>query len=410
MSKVGGALPSWYWPAGIPRRVAVPQQPIARLLRKTLGAAPDGHALWTAPGGWVSNARLLDAALGVCADLQANDAAKVVAVVEPDPAQALTLLLGAWLAGRQVCLPAGDTERLRAQLAEAQAALVLTAREPRELSGLAGVPVMRAPARAGAAAAQVPAAGRATDPALLIPAARGLVVHSHFSLSAMATALSAFIKEIKDLSFLCTTPLGTWEALTGAIGALLRGRSVLFTDLAEPGCDAVPIPAEGLFSILCRADVDRVIERRRAPQALRGSRYVFVSTGAFKPAWRRRLEAWAGKPILPLWGMPEIGPAVVAHPTWYPVGAHGFPLVNVSIVPVDPDSGRQSVVPWEMLTSAEMGVESLSAMLGYARPGQVPDLRIGKVVRTGQIANIDHVGVVTLHHSRPTGGGAPDAG
>jgi hypothetical protein len=71
--------------------------------------------------------------------------------------------------------------------------------------------------------------------------------------------------------------------------------------------------------------------------------------------------------------------------------------VNVSIVPIDPDTGQQSVVPWEMLTFAELGVESLSASLGYAQADKRRDDRIGKVVRTRQVANIDHVGVVTLH-------------
>ena len=36
MSKVGGALPSWYWPVGIPRRVPVVQQPLGRVLRQRL--------------------------------------------------------------------------------------------------------------------------------------------------------------------------------------------------------------------------------------------------------------------------------------------------------------------------------------------------------------------------------------
>ena len=396
-------MPSWYWPAGIPRRVGVPQQSIPRLLSKRLAAekTADRRAIWTAARGWVSDAELETAALAVAAGLQTLDLAGRVAVVEADPGEALILLYGAWTAGKEVLLTAPDAcaAEVRAQIEEAGATLVLTAGDAGAVAESPGVRVVRKNELEGVDHKPGKPA-RATAAALLVPAPAGVVVYSHFAIASMSSGLAAFIKELRDLSYLCLTPLCTWEALTGAIGALMRGGSVVFANPADLAGHDVPVPQEGFFSIIARADTDALMRGGRPPAVLQGARYVFVSTGAFTARWRRRFESFLARPILPIWGLPEIGPAVVAHPTWYPRESHGFPLVNVTIVPIDPDSGRQSVVPWEMLTFAEIGVESLSASLGYAQADQGRGERIGKVVRTRQIANIDHVGVVTLHGPR----------
>jgi hypothetical protein len=112
--------------------------------------------------------------------------------------------------------------------------------------------------------------------------------------------------------------------------------------------------------------------------------------------WRRKLESLCAAPVFPIWGMPELGPVLAAHPTWLPPHGHGFPLVNVSLVPIEPTTGRVSIVPWEMLEQAEMGVETLSAMIGYAEPSLNAGMKSGTALRTRQIASMDHVGVVVL--------------
>ena len=121
-----------------------------------------------------------------------------------------------------------------------------------------------------------------------------------------------------------------------------------------------------------------------------------MSTGVFEPKWRKRLESLCGRPIFPIWGSPELGPVVASHPTWLPPHGHGFPLVNVSLIPIDPGTGQVSIVPWEMLQQAEMGVEALSAMVGYAEPSRNVGTKSGTALRTRQIVTMDHVGVVVL--------------
>ncbi|MBK5231232.1 MAG: hypothetical protein JJE27_08695, partial [Thermoleophilia bacterium] len=101
--------------------------------------------------------------------------------------------------------------------------------------------------------------------------------------------------------------------------------------------------------------------------------------------------------VLPIWGRAAFGPAVAAHPSWFPFDAHGIPLVNVRVLPVDPGSGQPSLVPWEMLEQAEIGIESPSLMTGFVRKSAADDLLTGKILRTHVSGSVDHVGVVVLH-------------
>jgi hypothetical protein len=154
-----------------------------------------------------------------------------------------------------------------------------------------------------------------------------------------------------------------------------------------------PPPA---YLILDQAQADWIVNGNRAPDLVRNASHVFVSVGSFVPRWRRKLESLCGAPVFPIWGVPELGPVLAAHPTWLPVHGHGFPLVNVSLIPIDPATGNVSIVPWEMLERAEMGVEALSAMIGYAEPSRNAAAKSGTALRTRQIASMDHVGVVVL--------------
>lgn len=394
MSKVGGALPSWYWPAGVPRRVAVPQQPLDRLLRQKFATIKDRPALlWD--GDALSYGDLLERMLALAGGIQAAGLAGTIAIAEPDPAEETTLLLGALCAGRSILLtdPGASTEQAAAQLREAQASTILTSSGAGELAAVAGLSAIARGDLQGAF--REPPARRATEAAVLLASARGVVVHSHFSLSAMWASLAAFVIGLRQLSFICMESIASWEMLAGVIGAFMSGMPVRLATLAElsaePGRDA---PATG-YTIITRAMADRMLAEGSAPRLFSQMPYLFVSTGHFKPRWRRHLERYCGRPIFPLWGTPEVGPVVASHPTWFPLHGHGLPLVNVSIVPIDPASGQVSIVPWEMLERAEVGVEALSAMLGYAQPSAA-EARIGKIVRTRQIAAMDHVGVVTL--------------
>jgi AMP-binding enzyme len=405
MSKVGGALPSWYWPAGIPRRVPVAQQPLDRLLRQRFANAKDKPALLSASAE-VTYGDLLARSLEVAGGLQAAGVSGIVAVGEASPIEGISLFLGALFAGRPALLldPAMAAQVLASQIAEAGASIVLTSET--KLEGVS-VPTLSTGELKGNFA-EARGGKRASDPAVLLPSGRGVAIHSHFSVSAMAASLAAFIIKLRELPFVCTEgTVCSWETLAAVMLAFMYGMPVVFTMLEDLRAERDLLLARDGYVILRRRDADFMLQERWVPQRIKDASYLFVSTGYFTPKWRRKLEALLGRPIFPMWGLPELGPVVVPHPTWLPVHGHGLPLVNVSLVPVDPASGRVSIVPWELLEQAELGVEALSAMVGYTQAARNAGVRAGTALRTGQIATMDHVGVVVLHEQ--SGGPAGEA-
>lgn len=387
MSKVGGALPSWYWPAGISRRVPVPQQPLGRILGQRFKVSADKPAV-VSGGRTTTYGELSERATAIAGGLQSSSTKGTLAIVDPDPAEALVQLLGAILAGRPVFLPPGGGSGAAAQMGEAKVEAVLTsAGAPPSYDGLTILHMSDLTGKFSEAAA----ARRAKDPCVHLAGSRGIVTHSHFSLSAMTASMAAFIPKLRETAYVClASSLGSWEVLMGIFLALTSGMPVILSGLGQ---ESPSVPA---YLILDRPQADWILAERRAPEFVRKASHVFVSTGPFSPSWRQRLELRCGAPVYPIWGMPELGPVLAAHPTWLPPHGHGFPLVNVSLIPIDPGTGNVSIVPWEMLERAEMGVEALSAMIGYAEPSLNAAARAGTALRTGQIASMDHVGVVAL--------------
>ena len=406
MSKVGGALPSWYWPAGIPRRVPVAQQPLGRLLRQRFATIKDRIAV-ADRNIRLTYGELLEQSLSRAGGIQAAGLTGTIAVSNPDPVETLRLCLAGFFSGRRVLLadPADSAEQLAARLAEAKASALITAdgtgpAHAESVKMLASGDLQGTFSEAGTAV-------RATEPAVLLPSRHGLVAHSHFSLSAMAASMAAFIPRLREIPFVCTEPvIGSWEMLTGILLATSVGKPVVFLgfDRLDSG-ELAEFTNDG-YMIIQRSQADAMLAAGRTPRAISQSAHVFVATGSFAPRWRRRMEALCGRPIFPLWGLPEVGPLVAAHPSWIPPHGHGFPLVNVSLIPIDPDSGKVSIVPWEMLEQAEVGVEALSAMVGYVDPARNVGVKTGTAVRTRQVAAMDHVGVVVLQGNPFDGLGA----
>jgi acyl-CoA synthetase (AMP-forming)/AMP-acid ligase II len=399
MSKVGGALPSWYWPPGIPRRVPVAQQPLGRLFRQRFATMKDRIAV-ADKNVRISYGELLEQCLSLAGGIQTAGLTGTIAFSNPDPVESLRLCLAGLFAGRRVLLadPADSAEQLAARLAEGNASALVTA----DGAGPAQAANVKMVARSElhGTFSEAGTAIRATEPALLLPSGRGLVAHSHFSVSAMAASIAAFIPRLREIPFVCTEPaIGSWEMLTGILLAISQGKPVVFATLEQFDSGELADFANDSYMIIQRSQADAMLAEQRVPRVIGQSAYVFVSTGSFAPRWRRRMEALCGRPIFPLWGLSEVGPLVAAHPTWIPPHGHGFPLVNVSLIPIDPDSGKVSIVPWEMLDQAEVGVEALSAMVGYVEPARNVGVKVGTALRTHQVAAMDHVGVVALQGS-----------
>ena len=411
MSKVGGALPSWYWPPGIPRRVPVAQQPLGRLFRQRFATMKDRIAV-AAKDVRITYGELLEQGLSLAGGIQAAGLTGTIAVSDPDPLESLLLCLAGLFAGRRILLadPADSAEQLAARLAEAKASALITSdgTGPAQAAGVK----MVARSELQGTFSEAGTAIRATEPAILLASGRGLIAHSHFSLSAMAASMAAFIPRLREIPFVCTEPgIGSWEMLTGILLAISQGKPVVFASLEQFDTGELADLTNGAYMIIQRSQADAMLAEglSRMPPMMSQSAHVFVSTGSFAPRWRRRMESFCGRPIFPLWGLPEVGPLVAAHPTWIPPHGHGFPLVNVSLIPIEPNSGKVSIVPWEMLDQAEVGVEALSAMVGYVEPARNVGVKVGTAVRTHQVAAMDHVGVVALQGPPFAGQGAASA-
>jgi hypothetical protein len=402
MSKVGGALPSWYWPVGVPRRVPVAQQPLGRVFRQKFAVVKDRPAVVSQTARF-SYGELLEQSLNLAGGIQAASLDGTLAIADPDPVQSLLLCIAGLFAGRCVFLanPAESPQRLAAQLTEAKASTVVTSDGVSLPDGISVKIVGRSELKGNFN--DKATAKRATDPALLIPSGRGVVAHSHFSASAMAASMAAFIFRLREIPFLCTEPsISSWEMLIGILVALSQGRPIAFGRFDEfDSPELVDFAREG-YLIISQDQANKMLVEGKAPALISRVGYVFVSTGYFSPRWRRRLESLYDRPIFPLWGLPELGPLVASHPTWLPPHGHGFPLVNVSLIPIDPGSGKVSIVPWEMLDEAEVGVETLAAMLGYVDTTRNVGIKAGTAVRTRQVASMDHVGVVALQETQVT--------
>lgn len=405
MSKVGGALPAWYWPDGIPRRSPVANQTLDRLIKRgSSRRAGEPAIVW--PERSIAFDELLEraTAIGQALTVLCPDD-ETLCLAEADPGEAYVLMLGTLAAGRRVllCDPAAPAARTAAQTTEAGAAVVLTATGAGPAADAGRRVVTRAELDAFDGEPVKLRAVKANAGAILIPAGDELAMHSQYSVAAMATSLSAFIPKLRETPLVAPPPLWHWESLA-AITATLAGGSapVVVTALDGPAGDGA-LDTAGGHTVLLRSAADALIGAERTPPGIGALEHVFVSTDYFRPRWRRELEARVGHEVLPVWGTPELGPTVAAHPTWFPLAAHGIPLVNVRVVPVDPATGQTSVVPWEMLERAEIGVESPAVMTGFARKGADADRRSGNILRTFVNGSVDHVGVVSLE--QPAGRG-----
>jgi acyl-CoA synthetase (AMP-forming)/AMP-acid ligase II len=390
MGKVAQVLIAGYWPDRVPRRHAVSQRPLAKTLGQAEKRAPDAPALVSADGrlSYAEFYALADrVAAGIAAEVPANAS---VSVLEKTERGELLGLVGGLLAGCRVAvLDPQHAELLASWDASAPAAL-LVASGGAAAAATTSVDELLARSADGGGRRNA----RWRDVAVRLPSGSTVVSHSHTTVAAMVTNLTTFIPLLKEVEFVCTSSLSTWFGFTGAMTALFSGRAVVL----DPAAPATPWDPGTAWGILTREEADKIIAGGTPPPYLTQLRLLFVCMSSFEPSWRSHLEDRLQRVILPLWGAPEFGPAVGAHPQWAPLEMHGLPIVNVDLTPVDPVTGEPSDVPWEMLTKAELGIQSPSILVGEGEggpPATVVKCRRGNpTVRTGEMVFVDRLGLV----------------
>lgn len=369
MPKGAVGLVAGYWPDGVYRYIATPGlsldeglvgRPVKRRGREVAIVSPSGVLTYDELAAEVDkSAGALLHALG--------DRGTRCAIAIRDPLTALLTFLGALRARSTVCLadPSEAAKVLARQFVAFKPDLVVVDDLDGAASGVAAQQGIRPVASADLSAP----VGRAKPtvrivlkaPAVAIPGAGGsLAYHSHSSMLSGALSWSTFLALADDERLLCTRPLHTWEGLYSVLPALFRGASTalvcsgsteLVAQLERHRPTYALLPLEEAIAL--GADRVAVGELRKA---LRG---VFVSVDRpFRVTARQRLERLLGRPVMTVYGRPDIGPALASHPSWYLEEAIGIPVTNVDVWPLNPATGRPLEVPWEAIEYAEIGVKS----------------------------------------------------
>jgi len=397
MGKVAQVLIEGYWPDRVPRRVAVTQVPLAkefgRVFRKI---EPNFPAIISGQHTisyqqFFDDAKILSAGLILATNLRST-----VALLGLSNVDTLSLFLAAQFAGCKVALidPTLADDILIEQIAKsAPEVLILNENTednfPDEIVRMSIHQLRQINTENDNPSER---RGRWRDVAVLLPFKNGLSGHNHASIIGMSKALTTYIPELAQSSFACTGPVHRWDIFAFAITTLMSGKTIVF----GPNESTNWIPQES-YGVITRSEADEIVEGRKESRIESELLLLFATMSDFELTWRKRLENILGRVVLPLWGTPQTGPAVAAHPSWVPLEVHGMPLTNVTLLPVDPTSGEVSEVPWEMLARAELGIESPTIQVGEQDDElseSVFDWQGKRVVRTGRIVEGDRLGMV----------------
>lgn len=212
-------------------------------------------------------------------------------------------------------------------------------------------------------------------PSVALAGREGKVFYqSHQSVLAGAISWSAFIPLDEKDVVLNLQPFYTWEGLYGLLPVLFKGATCHMASLEDPEKLACSLVSQNCsYTWLTQEEARKFL---REPQhnlinklktTLSG---LFVSvSGSFRPRSRKLLKnLFGGVPVLTVFGLPEAGPVVASHPTWYLNEAIGIPVSNVDLWPLNPQTGNPLLVPWEAIESAEIGIKSPMTAVAFSSP------------------------------------------
>lgn len=399
MAKTIAINPSWYWPDDIPRLLGVPPMRAERLLiERWARRRADDVALVdaTAGGGEVlTYAQLQERVRAVAAALGARTPAGArVALCDARGSAGVIALLGALAAGTRPVALAGTgglQEALDLQDGAPLALAIGCAGAPAgdlPVPGLALSELVAEPATSDAeslraapegqleAAPGTPTiAGDVHAPALDLPSGEGLfAAHSHYSLVSGALSLSAFLAAEGPQSWLAAIDLSRWEGIYSVFAALYSGGSAVICDPQQLGDQAAAAIAEhhvayALLPFAALGDLARGRPRRLADAIKRNLSALLLSVEEpFAAGERRKARKTLDIPILTVYGLPECGPILASHPSWYVDESVGIPLTNVEVQPANPRTGEPLDTNWELLDYATMVVRTPLVMSAYEGP------------------------------------------
>lgn len=339
MAKTIAINPSWYWPDDIPRLLGVPPMFCDRLMAERWSRRRSDATAVVDENGTVTYTELWTRAEAVAAALREEDDEGRVTLTGPAGIDGVVELIGALAARRRTILVDPGSP----QAAEAAAAVTG--------GGLVG---------------------DVHEPAIDLVSADGWAAgHSHYSLVSGALSLAAFLGNEEPESWLCAMPLWTWEGLYSALVALYTGGTAVICDpeyIDDGVGDLVDDHgvAYALAPIELMQDLSRGRPRRLVASFKSNLRGLILSTDSpFSAADRRKARKALDVPILTMFGLPETGPILASHPSWYVEESVGIPMTNVEVQPANPETGEPLDTNWELLDYATMVIRAPQLMASY---------------------------------------------
>jgi acyl-CoA synthetase (AMP-forming)/AMP-acid ligase II len=410
MGKRVALLPSWYWPENVERHLGTPTTFLDEyLVGRNVRRFGDSIAL-------VSNTRWTYSELdrrisAIAAEISGRlngDGSRVAVVANEDPCMTVAMFLGGLRTRQMVGL-------LDTSLSPEKADIVLTRLRPRIMIGTipqqwprTNIPTI-ADSDLLTMEPGVLQRGNLSNrsPALLLPSyTEYLAQHSHHSLLSAIISMATFLRVPEATVHLSALPVLTWSGLLAAFLPLyVRGTSVLTVD-HDPHRLAELVVTHRPLSVWLPPDWAWKLAEE-APRTLISAIRQYVSwivVPVEKPypvGVRKRLRKTFRTPVLPLYGLPETGPAAATHPDWYYLDAAvGIPITNADLRFMDPESLDWVVVPWDMIRDAQVAVKGPQVMLGYDQPEATERYLREKWYLTDTIASMDSNGMFYLHQTR----------
>jgi acyl-CoA synthetase (AMP-forming)/AMP-acid ligase II len=410
MGKKVALLPSWYWPENVQRSLGTPaafldEYLVGRNARRFGDSiALVGNTRWT----YSELDRRISAVAAEVSGRLNEDGSRVAVIASEDPCMTVAMFLGGLRTRQMVGL-------LDTSLSPEKAERVFIRLDP---GIVVGTPPTQWPGTNIQTIADVdlltmePGAVRRGNignrsPALLLPSSTEyLAQHSHHSVLSAVIAMATFLRVPEATVHLSALPVLTWAGLLAAsLPLYVRGTSVLFVD-HDPHRLAELIVAHRPLSVWLPPDWAWKLAED-APRTLVSAVRQYVSwiivpvEEPYPVGQRKRMRKTFRTPVLPLYGLPETGPAACTHPDWYYLDAAvGIPVTNADLRPVDYESLDWVVIPWDMIREAQVAVKGPQVMLGYDQPDATDHYLREKWYVTNAMASMDANGMFYLRPIR----------
>lgn len=387
MPKTIAITPSWYWPERVPRVSGVPPYSafdllVARRARKDADSLALGDLERSLTAG-----ELVTHVMSVAAAIKASNLERsTVRIDAPMGVEHAVLLLGAFAAGCTVDASSTSSTGAVATLAG---------------SGRQGEVVFDS--AIAVSSTEIPVGPETTDSLALIldsvtqPGNR--IGISQRALLARAISVAAYFDFPTEAPWVIDLEPSSW-ALTTLLGAALHhGAKVVLTPPGDADSFASAVGMEQ-FQAVGVMDFNEAFvasrESKRVAKGLRGQLLglILPVVSSFDASERRRIEKVFDCSTLTIYGLPETGPILASHPSWYLVESAGIPITNADVLPVDPRSGARIQTLWELVEFAAVNVRS--PMLATSKSTNGNWEPIGGMIATGVAASSDANGMIYL--------------